>query len=91
MITNNSERLSNHLYTHFKQPATEILVEEVLTLVNDSSKESRLNLIIYCLEQVSLQLNPKHKTMFIRMINEHITRKIHAYQDNKEDKNRKVL
>jgi hypothetical protein len=61
VITNNAERLANYLYTHFKVPATELFIEEIYQLVEDKAKENRLSLIIYCLEQVSLQLNKKNK------------------------------
>lgn len=49
VITNNAERLANYLYSHFKRPATELLVEEIYSLVDDKAKENRLSLIIYCL------------------------------------------
>lgn len=79
-ITNNTERLANYLYSHFKRPATEVLVDEIYSLVDDKAKENRLSLIIYCLEQVSLQLSAKYKTEFIKMINSHITRRIEVYE-----------
>jgi len=53
--------LANQLYTQFKQPATEIFVEEIYLLINDKEKVNRLDLIVYCLEQVSLKLNTKFK------------------------------
>jgi hypothetical protein len=91
VITNNAERLANYLYTHFKRPATELLVEEILALVGVAGKENRLSLIIYCLEQVSLQLSPKHKSQFIRMINSNIIRLIEICQKGTSPNNQKTL
>jgi len=34
VITNNADRLANYLYTHFKRPATEVLVEEIYLLID---------------------------------------------------------
>lgn len=68
MITNNADRLANHLYTHFDPPATHVLVEEIYVLVDYKEKENRLALIIYCLSQVSLKLNDKNKGEFIKMV-----------------------
>jgi len=79
VITNNSERLANYLYSHFKKPATELLVEEIYGLVGNKDKENRLSLIIYCLEQVSLQLTKKNKSEFIKMINYNISKVIALY------------
>ena len=83
MITNNAERLANYLYSHFKVPATEVLVDEIYLLVNNKSKENRLGLIIYCLEQVSLQLNLKNKEKFISMLNLNIHKGILNYTSNR--------
>jgi hypothetical protein len=78
VITNNADRLANYLYTHFARPATEVLVEEIYTLVGQPAKENRLALITYCLEQVSLQLSPRHKALFVRMVHHHIYKLLHA-------------
>ena len=83
MITNNAERLANYLYSHFKKPATELLVEEIYLLVGNKEKENRLSLIIYCLEQVSLQLTKKNKSEFIRMVNYNISKGISLYSDQR--------
>ena len=91
VITNNSEKLANYLYSHFKRPATELLVEEVISLVGDKNKENRMNLIIYCLQQVSLQLQPKYKTEFMRMINKNITKQMDIYKADKNASNKKML
>lgn len=91
VITNNAERLANYLYTYFKVPATEMFIEEIYQLVGDAAKENRLSLIIYCLEQVSLQLNPKNKALFVRMINSNIYKGIHLYSNSKDASKRKTL
>jgi hypothetical protein len=83
--------LANYLYSHFKRPATELLIEEVISLVGDKSKETRLSLIIYCLEQVSLQLQPKYKIEFMRMINKNITERMETYRGDKTPTNKKML
>lgn len=92
VITNNAERLANYLYTHFKVPATELFIEEIYQLVEDKAKENRLSLIIYCLEQVSLQLNKKNKVEFIKMIHANISKGIYNYSGNKQSERfRKTL
>lgn len=84
--------MANYLYTHFKVPATELFIEEIYQLVEDKAKENRLSLIIYCLEQVSLQLNKKNKVEFIKMIHINISKGIYNYSGNKENERlRKTL
>lgn len=61
VITNNADKLANQLYTQFKRPATEIFVDEIYMLISDEERVNRLDLIVYCLEQVSLKLNAKYK------------------------------
>lgn len=82
VITNNAEKLANYLYSHFRVPATEIFIEEIYTLVENKSKENRLNLIIYCLEQVSLKLNNNNKDQFVTLINQNIYKQIVCYTNN---------
>lgn len=41
-------------------------------LVNNPEKQNRLELITYCLEQVSLKLNVKYKIEFVRMMTDHL-------------------
>ena len=62
-----------------------------MTLIGDKAKENRLNLIIYCLEQVSLQLNAKYKTQFIRMIIGNITKLMEEYEKSKNEINKQKL
>lgn len=82
VITNNAEKLANYLYSHFKVPATKIFIDEIYTLVENKSKENRLNLIIYCLEQVSLRLNNNNKDQFVTLINHNINKQVVCYINN---------
>jgi hypothetical protein len=42
--------------------------------VSNPEKQNRLELITYCLEQVSLKLSLKYKIEFVRMMNGHLRR-----------------
>lgn len=78
--------MANQLYTQFKVPATEIFVEEIYSLINNTEKLNRLELIVYCLEQVSLKLNAKYKGEFVKMMTLHL-RKLVQQGNLNDDKN----
>lgn len=68
VITNNADKIANNLYTLFKVPATQSMLEETLSLISQPEKANRLSLLVYCLNQVSIRLNNKFKTLYSRMV-----------------------
>lgn len=81
VITNNTDKIANNLYSGFKVPATEGMLEEITNLINQPSKEVRLSLLVYCLNQVSIRLNPKYKNMYIKMLEN----KLRVFKNKKEE------
>lgn len=49
-------------------PATQAMLEEIITLINNPSKSNRLALLVYCMDQVSMKLLSKYKNQYVNML-----------------------
>lgn len=62
------------------------MLEEIFSLVNNPGKANRLALMIYCLDQVSIKLQPKFKNHYINMLINYLR----VYKNKKGELSREV-
>lgn len=86
VITNNTDKIANNLYSSFKVPATQAMLEEIISLINNASKANRLALLVYCMDQVSMKLMSKYKNQYVNML----IRYLRNYRNKKSELNKQL-
>lgn len=93
VLTNNAARLSNYLYSLFRErPATELLKDEIIQEIKQgAADETKLKSLVYCFNEISVNLSEEHKGKFIQSLANDISVHSRAGIQNLSKGDRKLL
>ena len=93
VLTNNAARLSNFLYSVFREkPATEMLKDEIVQEIKQGGQDdTKLKSLVYCFNEISVNLSEEHKGKFIQSLANDISTHSRAGLSNLSKVDRKLL